>query len=117
MLIQKKSKLEAFEKANNILKNLKIEKKIKHFPSELSGGERQRVAIARALVTKPSLIIADELTGNLDKKNSKYVLDLLFKFNYKYQITFLIVTHDTYLFRNIPLKMELKFGQLYKINT
>ncbi|XBC40533.1 MAG: ATP-binding cassette domain-containing protein [Buchnera aphidicola (Nurudea yanoniella)] len=117
LLIQKKNRIKAFEQAYNVLKELKIEEKAKQFPSELSGGERQRVAIARALVTKPSLIIADEPTGHLDKKNSKNFLDLLFKFNYEYNIAVLIVTHDVFLFKNIPLKMELKSGKLYKINA
>lgn len=117
LLIQKKNRSLAFEKAYNILKSVGIEKKIKSFPSELSGGERQRVAIARALVTKPSLVIADEPTGNLDKKNSNRILDLFFNLNSTHKITFLIVTHDMGFFKNIPLKMELKTGTLYKIDS
>ncbi|QCI23301.1 ATP-binding cassette domain-containing protein [Buchnera aphidicola (Melaphis rhois)] len=116
LLIQKKNKSTAFERAYNILKNIGIEGKSNNYPSELSGGERQRVAIARALVTKPSLVVADEPTGHLDKKNSHHILDLFLRFNDKYQITFLIVTHDLGLFKNIPLKIRLESGKLYKVS-
>ena len=66
-----------------------------HYPQQLSGGERQRVAIMRALIQKPALVLADEPTGNLDKNNTKNLLDLIIKISDEFKQTFLIATHDT----------------------
>ena len=73
---------------------LGIAGRLKHRPSELSGGEQQRVAIARALITNPSIILADEPTGNLDTKNSATVLDMLSHANKKFHQTVLMITHN-----------------------
>lgn len=77
-----------------LCKNLGLENRLNHYPSQLSGGEQQRVSIGRALVYKPSIILADEPTGNLDKKNSEEVLNLLKLFSTKYGITVVMITHD-----------------------
>lgn len=79
---------------NEIVEILGINSKLKNRISELSGGEQQRVAIARALITKPKLLCADEPTGNLDKKNTVEVMNLLKKINTEMNTTILIITHD-----------------------
>ncbi|MBL4937595.1 ABC transporter ATP-binding protein [Clostridium sp. YIM B02515] len=79
---------------NELLELLGLTSRRSHLPSQLSGGQQQRAAIARALIYKPSIIFADEPTGNLDKKNSKEVLDLLKLSSKKYNQTLVIVTHD-----------------------
>lgn len=87
------------EKPNEIFiqelsQQLGLKDRMKHFPNELSGGEQQRTAIARALIHKPHIIFADEPTGNLDKKNSELVVNMLKLFNLKYGITIVMITHD-----------------------
>ncbi|MEG2353834.1 MAG: ABC transporter ATP-binding protein [Clostridium sp.] len=77
-----------------IAKTLGIDKRLNHYPTQLSGGEQQRVAIARALINKPSIILADEPTGNLDSKSSKEVIELLRYSIKKYNQTLVMITHD-----------------------
>ena len=77
-----------------IIKLLNLEERLKHLPNELSGGEQQRVSIGRALITKPSIILADEPTGNLDSKNSIEVMELLKSANELLGQTIIMVTHD-----------------------
>lgn len=77
-----------------IIKFLGLEDRKKHLPSELSGGQQQRVSIGRALLNKPSIILADEPTGNLDSKNSKEVIELLKYSAKKYNQTLILITHD-----------------------
>lgn len=79
---------------NELLKLLGLEERRKHHPAELSGGQQQRVSIGRALANKPSIILADEPTGNLDSKNSKEVLELLKYCAKKYNQTLILITHD-----------------------
>lgn len=73
---------------------LGLTERIEHLPNQLSGGQQQRVAIGRALMTHPAIILADEPTGNLDRKNSAEIISLLRESNRKYNQTFLIITHD-----------------------
>lgn len=87
---KKESSLQAME----LLEKLGIEKRAKHRPAELSGGEQQRVAIARALINKPSLILADEPTGNLDPQTSAQVFDLLVSSVKEFGLAIMIVTHN-----------------------
>lgn len=82
---------------NELIHMLGLNEKIKRIPCELSGGEQQRVAIARALIMKPSIVLADEPTGNLDKKTSFEVVELLKKCSKKFNQTVVMVTHDTEL--------------------
>ena len=77
-----------------IIRLLKLENKVNSLPSQLSGGQQQRVAIGRAIITNPSIILADEPTGNLDTKNSKEIIDYLKYSNKKYAQTIILVTHD-----------------------
>ena len=80
--------------AEELLDEVGLGHRTSHLPSQLSGGERQRVAIARAFINKPALLIADEPTGNLDRKNSEQISSLLFDLNEEHQTTLLIATHD-----------------------
>jgi len=77
-----------------ILRLLRLENKMRHKPLELSGGEQQRVAIARAIINRPSIILADEPTGNLDTENSTIVLDMLRKLNQEFNQTIVMITHN-----------------------
>ena len=83
-----------------------------HRPSELSGGEQQRVAIARALVNNPSIILADEPTGNLDPKTGKKIIDLFFRVYEESSNALIVVTHDIDLAQRCDKQIELKEGKI-----
>jgi lipoprotein-releasing system ATP-binding protein len=87
-------KKEATDRARALLVDLKLEQRIHHYPSQMSGGERQRAAVARSLVNNPSLVLADEPTGNLDPANAETVKELLFSVVSRYRHTLVLVTHD-----------------------
>ncbi len=80
--------------AMNLFDKLGIGSKINHYPSQLSGGEKSRVSLIRAIINKPIVLLADEPTGNLDKKNSKKLIDLLSKINQDYNQSIILTTHD-----------------------
>jgi lipoprotein-releasing system ATP-binding protein len=88
------SKTEAEKRAIEILNFLKLENRSQHKPNELSGGEQQRVAVARALINNPSVVLADEPSGNLDTVHKTELHELFFKLRERYHQTFVIVTHD-----------------------
>ena len=92
--IAKVPRKEAEEKAREYLKFLGLEQRLNHKPNELSGGERQRVAVARALINNPSVILADEPSGNLDTKNREDLHELFFTLRDRFKQTLVIVTHD-----------------------
>lgn len=100
------------DRARFLLAKVGLEARIYHRPSELSGGEQQRVAIARALVMAPSLILADEPTGNLDQKSSEAVEQLLFDLCKEHQVTMLLVTHDADLASRFPAKVVMEDGRI-----
>ncbi len=77
-----------------LVKTLGLEKRMRHLPNQLSGGQQQRVSIGRALMTHPALVLADEPTGNLDRKNSNEIVELLKFSNRKYNQTLIVITHD-----------------------
>ena len=93
-LIDKNDKNKSIDKAKNILNELGMIEKINNRPHQLSGGEKQRVAIARAIINNPSIILADEPTGNLDPENSEIVFNLLIKIVKNYNSSLLMVTHN-----------------------
>ena len=97
---------------SEILKTVGLFGRERDFPSALSGGQQQRVAIARALFQKPSLILADEPTGNLDEKNSEDILGLLCKLNEEKKITVIIVTHSKLVADRAKRLISLKNGQV-----
>lgn len=100
-------KKEAINRAEQLLNDVGVYERRNHLPSQLSGGERQRVATARALINDPTLILADEPTGNLDPANASMIGDLLFSMVEKYKKTLFMVTHD--------LSLASKGGICYKI--
>ena len=85
-----------------------------HKPSELSGGQCQRIAIARALIGKPSIILADEPTGNLDRATGERIVDLLFSLNRDAATTLILVTHDEQLAARCQRRLRLRDGKLWE---
>jgi putative ABC transport system ATP-binding protein len=98
------------------LEEVGLSKKLMHLPSQLSGGQCQRVAIARALVGEPSIILADEPTGNLDSENAIGIIELLLKLNKEQSVTLIIVTHDTTIATQMNRQIEVKDGKLHEIS-
>jgi ABC-type lipoprotein export system ATPase subunit len=112
LLIQDKSKTEAYEAAKEILKKVGLEDRFNHKPAQLSGGQQQRVAIARAVVSRPSLILADEPTGNLDSAISEKIFEILQNLVKTYDIGCLMVTHNLELARKADRIISIKDGLL-----
>jgi len=104
------SKKETEERAKEILKNLGLEDRLNHKPMELSGGEQQRVAVARALINNPSVVFADEPSGNLDTTSAKALHELFFQLRDQYNKTFVIVTHNRELAEMSDRMLEIKDG-------
>ncbi len=102
------------DRAKELLTTVGLNDRLSHHPAELSGGERQRVALARALFNNPSLILADEPTGNLDHENSQQFLDTVHDLNYKNGQTFLIATHDDEVARAMDYCLVLEGGTVHK---
>ena len=100
------------QKAINALESVELGSKIKSKAADLSGGEKQRVCIARALVNNPSVIFADEPTGNLDSVTGEKIEELLFKLNKERDITLIIVTHDEDLAKRCSRELHIKDGRL-----
>ncbi|WP_392563063.1 lipoprotein-releasing ABC transporter ATP-binding protein LolD [Orbus sturtevantii] len=103
---------EAQERAFDMLNAINLSHRAKHRPAELSGGERQRIAIGRALINHPSIVMADEPTGNLDHSTAEIIFELLITLNQQYGTAFLVVTHDLSLARKMDQQYMMSQGTL-----
>ncbi|TCI84437.1 ABC transporter ATP-binding protein [Tenacibaculum sp. M341] len=108
--IAKKGKAETEKRAKELLEFLGLSHRINHKPSQLSGGEQQRVAVARALINNPSVIFADEPSGNLDSTSAKNLHELFFKLRDEFGQTFVLVTHNKELAEMADRTLEMKDG-------
>lgn len=106
------SKKEALKKGAELLTIFGLSERLNHKPMELSGGEQQRVAVARALINNPSVVFADEPSGNLDTNAAKSLHDLFFKLRNEFEQTFVIVTHNRELAKMSDRMLEMKDGVL-----
>ena len=111
-LIRRQSREEARERAMRALNDVGLAARVEHRPGELSGGEQQRVALARALVLDPPLLLADEVTGNLDEKTGEEIHELLFRLNASRGITLIVVTHNRSLADRMSRRLILQNGQV-----
>ena len=100
----------AISKAKGLLGFLGLAERLEHKPSELSGGEQQRVAVARALINDPTVVLADEPSGNLDSASAVELHKLFFKFRDEFRQTFIIVTHNLELANMADRKLTIKDG-------
>ncbi|MDG1194739.1 MAG: ABC transporter ATP-binding protein [Polaribacter sp.] len=110
--IGKKNKRETEIRAKELLEFLGLSHRIDHKPNELSGGEQQRVAVARALINNPSVILADEPSGNLDSESAKNLHELFFKLRDKFGQTFILVTHNEELAEMTDRKLTMIDGKI-----
>ena len=106
-------KKEAVEKAKSLLDYLKLSDRLEHKPAELSGGEQQRVAVARALINDPSVVLADEPSGNLDSASAVELHELFFQLREKFKQTFVIVTHNDQLANMADRKITIRDGIIH----
>lgn len=110
-LMLKYNKKEARQKAEALLETVGLKDRMEHRIGELSGGESQRVAIARALINRPSVVLADEPTGNLDKKNAEMVRELLWNMTKQSNASLIIVTHSQSIADMADRKLRLEYGE------
>lgn len=100
------------ERARELLTSVGLGHRLGHFPNKLSGGERQRVAIARSLANEPSVLLADEPTGNLDSENARMIMDLIRELHRERGMTLILVTHDPDIARTASRRLEMKDGRI-----
>ncbi|MFZ4683916.1 MAG: ABC transporter ATP-binding protein, partial [Terrimicrobiaceae bacterium] len=108
----KLSRSERVARARELLHEVGLDHRLNHFPSELSGGERQRVAIARSLANNPSVLLADEPTGNLDSENAAHIVDLLLQLHRDRHTTLILVTHDLTIAALAGRTLRMKDGRI-----
>ncbi len=111
-LIRRLPRAEAEQRALAGLREVGLEQRLSHKPGELSGGEQQRVALARALVLDPPLLLADEVTGNLDERTGEEIHQLLFDLNKRRNVTLVVVTHNRSLADRMPRRLLLEAGKV-----
>jgi len=114
LLLAKLSSSSRKERVKTAMRIVGLEERMNHLPRELSGGQEQRVAIARAIVSDPTIIIADEPTGDLDRKSADEILDLLLKLNREFGKTILLVTHDPVVAERAGVRRHLDKGRLLR---
>ena len=105
------------QRATQMLENVGLQDRMHHHPGQLSGGQQQRVAIARSLVNEPSILMADEPTGNLDSRTSKDIIRLFRQLNEESQITLVLVTHDQHIARHAKRMIVLRDGEVVEDTT
>lgn len=114
LLIQRRDRHEARIEAINILNKVGLGPRLEHYPNQISGGEMARAGVARALVGGKEMILADEPTGNLDKKNSDRLVEMLWSLQKELGFTLLIVTHDMDLASHVPIRYKMAVGKLQR---
>ena len=117
LIVRRESRKAAREQAQAVLEQVGLAERIDHYPGQLSGGERQRVALARALVTRPSCVLADEPTGNLDRYTAESMFELLRRVNREFGTAFAIVTHDPALAALAHRQLAMEKGRLVDPET
>ncbi|RJX75529.1 ATP-binding cassette domain-containing protein [Vibrio sinensis] len=110
-----KGEREDTERAKSLLHAVGLSQRLTHFPTQLSGGEQQRVALARAFMTQPSILFADEPTGNLDQQTAQTIINLLFELNHHHGTTLVLVTHDMSLAKRCDRMFTIEAGHLEEV--